>query len=47
MKYIMLKYRLDSEALCFNTLHSLRGGASYASMSLWTNQAVSRSLAYR
>lgn len=33
IKYIMLKYHLDSEALCFNTLHSLREGARYASIS--------------
>lgn len=45
MKYIMLKYHLDSEAVCFNTLHSLRGGARYATA--WTKQAVPWSVAYR
>lgn len=33
MKYIVLKYHLDSEAFCFNTSRSLRGGARSASIS--------------
>lgn len=33
-KYTVLKYHRDSEAFCFNTSHSLRGGARTASISL-------------
>lgn len=33
MKYIVLKYHLDSEPFCFNSPHSLRGGARSASIS--------------
>lgn len=33
VKYIVLKHHLDSEAFCFNTSHSLRGGARSASVS--------------